>query len=183
MPHLSSRRWTRRSVLVLGAGSAALMLGRTPASGLAVTVGGFSFAVPDTVRPVPADPSLGQGWQWLGRLDQPSAGPRAATVVLARADIASIDPQEVIGLLLASSTAGFLPRLQLGARRVRSMPGGGDQTRIDLRYVAGRSLPFHGTMLVATRPEPPAAALVMVGDDDLTAGTIDEVLDSARWLS
>ena len=183
MPYLSSRRWTRRSVLVLGAGSAALMLGRTPARGLAVTVGGLSFAVPDTIRSVPADPSLGQGWQWLGRLDQPSAGRGAATVVLARADIASIDPQEVIGLLLASSTAGFLPGLQLGARRVRSMPGGGDQTRIDLRYAAGRALPFHGTMLVATRAEPPAAALVMVGDDDLTAGTIDEVLDSARWLS
>ena len=28
-------------------------------------------------------------------------------------------------------------------------------------------------MLVATRPEPPAAVLVMVGDDALTAGTID----------
>ena len=183
MSYLTSGRWTRRSVLALGFGSAALLLGSTPARGLAVTVGGLSFAVPETIRPVVADASLGQGWQWQGRQDQPSAGRRAATVVLARADIASIDPQEVIGLLLASSTAGFLPGLQLGARRDRSMPGGGDQTRIDLRYVAARSLEFHGTVLVATRPEPPAAALVMVGDDDLTAGTIDGVLDSARWLS
>ena len=182
MPDLSSRRWTRRSVLALGAGSTILLLGSTPARGLAVTVGALSFSVPETIRPVPDDSSLGQGWQWRGRLDQPSAH-RAATVVLARADIASVDPQEVIGLLLASSTAGFLPGLQLGARRARPMPGGGDQTRIDLRYVAGRDLPFHGTVLVATHPEPPAAALVIVGDDDLTAGTIDGVLDSARWLS
>lgn len=182
MSYLSSGKWTRRSVLALGAGSAALMLGSTPARGLTVTVGGLSFAVPDTIRPVPGDLSLGRGWQWLGRQDQPAAGHRPATVVLARADIASIDPHEVIGLLLAHSAAGFLPGLQLGARRVRSMPGG-DQTRIDLRYLAARSVEFHGTILVATRPQPPAAALLVVGDDDLTAGTIEEVLDSARWLS
>ncbi len=183
MPDLNSHRWTRRSVLGLSAGSAILLLGGTPAHGLDVTVGGLSFAVPDTIRPAPADSSLGEGWQWLGRLDQASPGQRAATVVLARADIGSIDPQEVLGLLFASSVAAFLPGLQLGARRVRLMPGGGDQTRIDLRYLAARDPPFHGTILVATRAEPPAAALVMVGDDGLTAGTIDGVLDSARWLS
>ena len=103
--------------------------------------------------------------------------------MLARADVFSVDPQEVVGLLLASSVVGSMPGLQLGARRVRSMPGGGDQTRVDVRYLAGRDLPFHGTILVATRPEPPAAVLAMVGNDDLTAGTIDGVLDSARWLS
>jgi hypothetical protein len=63
------------------------------------------------------------------------------------------------------------------------MPGGGDQTRIDLAYAAAQALPFHGTLLVATRPEPPAAVLVMVGSDALTAGTIDGVLDSAEWRS
>ena len=183
MPDLNSASWTRRSVLALGAGSAILLLGGTPAHGLSVTVGGLSFTVPDTIRPMPADSSLGHGWQWLGRLDQASPGHRAAVVVLARADIDSIDPQEVLGLLFASSIAGFLPGLQLGARRVRSMPGGGDQTRIDLRYLAGRDLPFHGAILVATRPEPPAGALLIAGDDELTAGTIDGVLDSARWLS
>jgi hypothetical protein len=181
--HLSPSRWTRRSVLAFGVGSAALLLAGTPARALAVTVGGLSFAVPETIRPVVGDLSLGQGWQWLGRHDQPAADRRAATVVLARADIASTDPHEVIGLLLANSAAGFMPGLQLGARRIRSMPGGGDQTRIDLRYVAARSVEFHGTILVATRSDPPAAALVVVGDDDLTAGTIDGVLDSARWLS
>jgi hypothetical protein len=183
VPDLNAHRWTRRSVLALGAGSAILLLGGTPAHGLNVTVGGLSFTVPDTIRPAPTDSSLGRGWQWLGHLDQATPGHRAALVVLARADIASIDPQEILGLLFASSIAGFLPGLQLGARRVRSMPGGGDQTRIDLRYLAGRDLPFHGTILVATRAEPPAAALAIVGDDDLTAGTIDGVLDSARWLS
>jgi hypothetical protein len=183
VPHLSARSWSRRSVLVLGVGSAALLLGTTPARALTVTVGGLSFAVPDTIQPVPDDQSLGQGWQWLGRLGQQPAGHRAATVVLARADIASVDPQEVIGLLLANSTAGFMPGLEVGTRRVRSMPGGGDQTRIDVGYLAGRNLPYHGTVLVATRAEPPAAALVIIGDNDLTAGTIDGVLDSARWLS
>jgi hypothetical protein len=183
MPDVTSRRWTRRSVLALGAGSAILLLGAPPARGLTVTVGGLSFAVPDTIRQVPADFSLGQGWQWLGCLDSPSAAGRAATVVLARADIASIDPHEVLNLLLASSTAGSLPGLQLGAVRVRAMPGGGDQTRIDVRYLASRDLPFHGTILIATRAEPPAATLVILGDDRLTAGTIDGVLDSARWLS
>jgi hypothetical protein len=38
-------------------------------------------------------------------------------------------------------------------------------------------------MLIATRPEPPAAVLVVVGSEALTAGTIDGVLDSARWRS
>jgi hypothetical protein len=183
VPDLNSRRWTRRSVLVLAAGSAALLLGSTPARGVTVTVGGLSFSVPDSVTSVPAGSSLGQGWQWLGRADQPSLGGRAATVVLARADIASIDPEEVLGLLLASLAAGLMPGLQLGARRARPMPGGGVQTRIDLRYLAGHDLPFHGRVLVATRPKPPAAVLVVLGDDDLTAGTIDGVLDSARWLS
>ena len=183
MSDLTSRTWTRRSMLALAAGSATLLLGSTPARGVAVTVAGLSFSVPDSITPVPADSALGQGWQWQGRADQPSLGGRAATVVLARADIASVDPQEVIGLLLASSSAGWLPELQLGTPRVRSMPGGGDQTRIDVRYLAGRDLPFHGTILVATRAEPPAAVLAMVGDDDLTAGTVDAVLDSARWLS
>ena len=172
-------------MLALGAGSAALLLTRTPAEGVPVAVGELSFTVPDTVRPVPpaVRSVLGVGWQWRGRGESPDADGRAAPVVLARADLASIDPQEILSLLLASAAAGSLPGLELGARRVRSMPGGGDQTRIDLAYAVARSLPFHGTMLIATRPEPPAAVLVMVGSNALTAGTIDGVLDSARWRS
>ena len=105
-------------------------------------------------------------------------------MVLARADLASIDPQEVIGLLLASSTAGLLPGLR--ARRPAGhgrCPAAATRPGSTCATSPARSLPFHGTMLVATRPEPPAAVLVVVGDDDLTAGTIDGVLDSARWLS
>ncbi len=189
MPDLATapaaRRWTRRSVLALGAASASLLLMRTPAQGAPITVGDLSFTVPDTVRPVPpaGSTSLGLGWQWRGRGDSPTSDGRAAPVVLARADLASIDTQEIVGLLLANAVAGSLPGLELGPRRVRSMPGGGDQTRIDLAYAAARALPFHGTMLIATRPEPPAAVLVVVGSEALTAGTIDGVLDSARWRS
>ena len=54
MPDLSARRWTRRSVLVLGAASAGLLLARTPAEGVPITVGELSFTVPDTIRPVRA---------------------------------------------------------------------------------------------------------------------------------
>ncbi len=178
----AARRWTRRSVLALGAASAGLLLARTPAAGVPITVGELSFTVPDTVRPM-GGTVLGLGWQWRGRGESPTGDDRAAPVVLARADIASIDPQEIVGLLLANAAAGSLPGLELGARRVRSMPGGGDQTRIDLAYAVARSLPFHGTLLIATRPEPPAAVLVVLGSEALTAGTIDGVLDSARWRS
>ena len=185
-PTLGVRRLTRRSVLALGVTSAGLLLARTPAEGaVVISVGELSFTVPDTIRPVPAASatSLGRGWQWSGRGEPPGPDDRTAPVVLARADLASVDPQEITGLLLANAAAGLLPGLELGANRVRSMPGGGDQTRIDLAYAVAPSLPFHGTMLIATRPEPPAAVLVMVGSDALTAGVIDGVLDSARWGS
>ena len=183
MSDLTARRGTRRSLLAVGVASTGLLLARTPAHGVPITVGELSFTVPDTVRPVPAAglDAFGRGWQWRGRGAPPSADGRAAPVVLARADIASTDPQEILGLLLANAAAGSLPGLEVGDRRVRSMPGGGDQTRIDLAYAVARSVPFHGTMLIATREEPPAAVLVVVGSEALTAGTIDGVLDSARW--
>lgn len=186
MPDLTlpGRRWTRRAVLVLGAGAVGLLLARTPARAGAVTVGGLSFTVPDEIRPVDSGgTALGAGWQWQGRGDGSDPDRRAAPVVLARADIASVDPQEVIGLLLASATAGQLPGLELRGRRARPMPGGGDQTRLDLAYAAAPSLPFHGTLLIATRPEPPAAVLAVLGGDGLTAGTVEQILDSARWVT
>jgi hypothetical protein len=185
VPDLTAGRWTRRSALALGVAAAGLLVARTPAEGAVITVGELSFTVPDTIRPVAPTgvTALGVGWQWRGRGQAPTADYRVAPVVLARADLASVDPQEITGLLLASSVTGSLPGLELGARRVRSMPGGGEQTRIDLAYAVARSLPFHGTLLIATRPEPPAAVLVVVGSDTLTAGTIDGVLDSARWQS
>jgi hypothetical protein len=182
-PTLGVRRWTRRSVLALGVASAGILLARTPAQGAVISVGELSFTVPDTIRSVPGTggTSVGLGWQWCGRGQPPGPDDRAAPVVLARADLASVDPQEITGLLLANAATGLLPGLELGASRTRSMLGGGDQTRIDLAYAVAPSLPFHGTMLIATRPEPPAAVLVMIGSDALTAGVIDGVLDSARW--
>jgi hypothetical protein len=180
---LTAHRWARRSLLAVGAASVGLLLAGTPARGMPITVGELSFTVPETVRPVSAAglDAFGRGWQWRGRGALPGVDGRAAPVVLARADIASIDPQEILGLLLATAAAGSLPGLELGNRRVRSMPGGGDQTRIDLGYAVARALPFHGTILIATRAEPPAAVLVVVGSEALTAGTIDGILDSAQW--
>ena len=166
-----------------GGGVGRLLLARTPAEGAPITVGELSFTVPDTVRsvPVPAGTSVGLGWQWRGRGESPTSDDRAAPVVLARADLASVDPQEIAGLLLANAVDRVAARA--GARRQPDPvdAGGGDQTRIDLAYAVAPSLPFHGTMLIATRPEPPAAVLVSLGSDALTAGIIDGVLDSARW--
>ena len=104
-------------------------------------------------------------------------------MVLARADIASIDPQEFWGCCSPARSQRSLPGLELGARRVRSMPGGGDQTRIDLATLAARdaAVPRHDAGC-----DPAGAAgggAGVVGDDGLTAGTIDGVLDSARWRS
>ncbi len=114
-------------------------------------------------------------------MPRPSSPPSA--VLLARADLPSVEPEEVIALLLAGSATGRLPQLEWGARRDRAMPGGGDQTRIDVRYSVSRRLTYHGAILVATRPQPPAGVLVVLGDDTLTAGTVDALLDSARWRS
>ena len=37
-------------------------------------------------------------------------------MVLARADLASVDPQEITGLLLANAATGLLPGLELGGQ-------------------------------------------------------------------
>jgi hypothetical protein len=169
---------TRRAVLVLGVGAAATLTGASAATAASVVVGSLTFAVPsEIVRS--ADDMLGRHWQWQGR--DTSSDARAQTVVLARGDLSSTDPEEILGLVLAGSGSGLLPGLALGTQRRRSMPGGGDQLRIDVSYTASRGVTYHGTMLVATRSDPPAGLLVVLGDARLTAGTIDGVLDSARW--
>lgn len=170
--------WTRRALLALAAGASAALAGARPAQAALVTVGSLTFAVPTEVVST-ADETLGAHWQWRGRDSSPDQ--RAQTVVLARADLASTDAEEVLGLVLAGSGAGLLPGLTVGTRRTRSMPGGGDQLRVDVGYAASRGYLYHGTMLVATRREPPAGLILVLGRDLLTAGTIDGVLDSARW--
>lgn len=179
-----TRTTTRRGFLALGLGATtglALAGSTQPASAATVTVGGLQFDVPDDVRPAPALAELGgASWQWRGVRGAP-AGP-GFMVVLARADLASTDGGEVVGLLLSEGLAGHLPGLVVESRRSRSMPGGGEQLRLDLGYgVAPRSR--RGTVLVATRDRPSAAVLVVLGDDTLTAGDVSGVLDSARWAS
>jgi hypothetical protein len=183
MPDVISQvPWARRSVLVLGLSAVGLLVTRTAALATAVTVGGLSFEVPETIRPTVPGPAMGQGWQWCGVREGGSAD-RPATIVLARADLASTEPEEILGPLLAGSTTGLTPGLVIGGSRRRAMPGGGDQTRMEVSYAASTGRIYHGTLLVATRPEPPGGLLVVLGDDTLTAGTMNGVLDSARWVS
>ena len=75
------------------------------------------------------------------------------------------------------------PGLSVEVRRSRETPGGGDQLRLDLSYAAPGAGMLSGTLLVAARPRPPAAALVVLGDGTLTAQDLATVLDSARWVS
>lgn len=182
MPRRSGpgRRWTRRSALALGLAAASTVWLPRTAGAAPITVGDLTFTVPAEIDAVPPDDALGRNWQWQGQTS--SSGSLPATAVLARADLASTDPEEVLGLVLAGSAAGFLPGLSLTGRRTRPMPGGGDQARINLAYAARSDLAYHGTLLIATREQAPSALLVVLGDDQLTAGTIDGVLESARWL-
>lgn len=172
--------WTRRTVLGVGLGAVGALVLPGTAGATEVTVGALSFTVGPEIGPVPADDVYGRSWQWLGR---DLGAPRPGTVVLARADLMSTDAEEILGLLLAGSVAASPAGLLAGERRGRSMPGGGEQTRVNVQYTAARQLTYHGTLLIATRPEPPAVVLVVVGDERLTAGVIDGVLDSARWRS
>jgi hypothetical protein len=146
-----------------------------------VRIGDLAFDIPGTVVETPPDSFVGSWWQWSGRTTGSALVPDM--VVLARADLPSTDPEEILGLALASSAAGSPAQLQVGTTRPRSMPGGGQQTRLSLTYDLGNRMSYHGTMLIATRSAPPAALLVVLGGDPLTANTIDALLGSARWLS
>ncbi len=155
--------------------------GGSAATATPVRVGGLSFAVPDGFQPGTSELSLGQGWTYSAV--RAGAGvERPSAVVLARADLSSVVPEEIISALFASSINGLLPSLQIGRSRTRSMVGGGEQRRLEVQYAVSRGAPFHGTVMVLTRSLPAAGLLVVLGDDTLTAGTIDGVLDSARWL-
>jgi hypothetical protein len=184
---VTAHRWSRRSTLALGVGILGLTLAPRPAQGVPVTVNGLAFTAPQSVQPVAPDAALGRGWQWQGQ--QRGTGSAPATVVLARADLASTDAEEVLGLLLASAATGVLPELALSGDRTRDMPGGGQQSRVNLRYLYSPGtarLPgpaLHGTLLIAVRDRAPAGVLAVLGDDTLAASTIEAVLESARWLT
>ena len=175
-------RASRRTFLALGVATAGLALAGSPAraAGVEVVVGELAFDVPPEVRPQPAGPTTGgPSWTWRGSRE-PAGG---AFLVLARADLESTDAEEVVGWLLAAGLAGALPGLTLQAGRTRSTPGGGEQVRLAVGYQAAPGVRRAGTLLVATRPAGPAGALLVLGDDGLTAGEVAAVLDSARWVS
>jgi hypothetical protein len=179
---MSARRWTRRSLLGM-AGLATLTVAVRPWSATAatITVGGLIFDVPADVIPGgTSEVALGRGWQWTGRTS--GATTPAAMAVLARADLAATDADEVLGLVLATSVTGRLPALVLDVARTRPMPGGGGQTRVDLAYGADATARCHGSLLIAIRPREPAALVAVLGNNSLSAGRIDAVLDSVRWL-
>lgn len=167
----SLRVWSRRAVLAVGL--AALVPGRASAA-TGVRVGDLSMIIPPSVSQVD-DPELGAGWQWqgvAGRPEQPSM------IILARADLPSIDAREVLAALLSTGIAGGVPVAHTPPEP-RSMPGG-KQVRTVLT-LAGRR-PYRGAMLITTRDEPPAGAVVVLGDDSLTAQSIDAVLESVQWV-
>lgn len=181
----SRNRWSRRAALGLGLGLvAAAGLPHRAEAGL-VSVGELQFTTPPTITPpgtmtAPGTvPVVGAGWQWVGQSG--STGGVPATVVLARNDLAATDATEVLGLLLAGSVNGLLPDLALQPSRSRAMPGGGEQTRVDVAYTVATQVTYHGTVLIATRERTPAGLLAVLGIDALTAGGIEGILSSARW--
>lgn len=182
---MTTGRWTRRSALVLGLSAVGLCLAVDPAPAdvRPVSLGDLTFDVPTDVRPAAQLPGITRPWAWQGTASV-SPGAPPSTIVLARADLASTDAEEVLGLLLAGTVGGQLPGLVTQPRRTRALVGGrGEQLRVDLSYAAASDLTYRGTVLIATRPARPAAVLVVLGDDSLTAGAVSAVLDSLRWTS
>jgi hypothetical protein len=188
---MTARRWARRLVLGLCLFALAGIEHPSTAAAAPVSVGDLTFTVPVTISERSTSPStglgqvaqisFGDGWQWVGHTA--ATGPLPSTVVLARTDLAAIDAGELLGLVLAGSATGMLPDLRLTNPRIRPMPGSGEQTRIGIEYSTGAGVIYHGELLIATRPTPPAALLVVLGNEDLTAATVDSILESARWRS
>ena len=172
---------TRRAALIAGV---AVALGSTlpprPAQADEITVGDLVFEVPTGV--VPADPGdpLGRNWQWRGRTDDSQISPRG--VVLARSDLATAEPVEVLGLLLASTAAGLLPDVQLASRRGRVVQGS-QQTRFAVAYALDRTRRYGGELVIAARPDGTSGLVVVLGDGTVPTSFFADVLDSVRWRS
>lgn len=170
---------TRRAALGLTvAATAGLLIGTRPAAAADLAVGDLTLSVPDGVAPAPAEAALGLDWQWRGRTVGSPGSPRG--LVLVRADLATTEPAEVLGLLLASGAAGLLPNLRLTGRRSRDMTGG-IQTRVGLSYALDAGRRYGGEVLIATRDRPLAGLVVGLTDGSLPASFVSEVLDSVRW--
>lgn len=176
-----TRILSRRAALVAGVTVAAGLTVRSrPARAAEITVGDLVLTVPAGV--VPADPgdALGRSWQWRGRTDDSQISPRG--VVLARADLETAEPVEVLGLLLASTAAGLLPDVRLASRRSR-MVQGGQQTRYALSYALDRTRRYGGELVIAARPEGTSGLVVVLGDATVPTSFFADVLDSVRWRS
>ena len=120
------RAVSRRTVLALGLVVAAGLAVPVPrAEAAEIIVGDLRLEVPPDV--VPADPTdpFGRNWQWRGRTDDSQLSPRG--IVLARADLATFEPVEVLGLLLA----GTAIRTAAPAAAVRSSEPGRRRQRAD----------------------------------------------------
>ncbi|MFC7624058.1 hypothetical protein [Microlunatus sp. GCM10028923] len=170
------RRWTRRAALGLGLAGAGAVIGSPPATAAGVSLGRFTFDVQSSIRP--QDPPSA-GWQWQGQLIEDNV---ASILILARADLTGTEPQEALGLLLASGIGGWLPELTTGPARARATQDGspGLRSPIGFRPEPGRR--YRGTVLITSNGGS-TAILAVLGTDRLTAGRIDQVLDSARWSS
>ena len=173
------RAVSRRTALALGLVAAAgLAVPVRRAEAAEITVGDLRLEVPPDV--VPADPTdpFGRNWQWRGRTDDSQLSPRG--IVLARADLATSEPVEVLGLLLAGTASGLLPQLQLSGRRSRVVDAS-EQTRIGLSYATERGRRYAGELLIAARTEAPSGLVVVLGDDSLPTSFVSGVLGSVRW--
>ncbi len=170
---------SRRAALAVGLVAAAgLALRPEPARAGDIGVGDLVLVVPPDV--VPADPaeSLGRGWQWRGRTDDGQIVPRG--VVLARSDLDTAEPVEVLGLLLAGTASGLLPDIRVTGRRSRLVEGG-QQTRMALSYAFGRDRRYTGEMLIAARADAPSGLVMVLGDATVPSSFVAGVLDSVRW--
>lgn len=174
-----SRTLTRRTALAIGlAAAAAVTVGSRVARASEVTVGDLVLEVPAAVVPADSGDGLGRGWQWRGRTDDGQIVPRG--VVLARADLDTAEPVEVLGLLLSGTAAGLLPGIQLTGRRSGPVPGTG-QTRVAVSYALDSTRRYSGELLIAARPDAPSGLVVVLGDGTVPSSFVAGVLDSVRW--
>lgn len=172
----------RRTALALGIGSLVGLGLRTPTAGAAeIAVGDLTFTVPTNVAAASADEDLGRNWQWRGRTDDGQLRPSG--VVLARADLVTDEPIEILGLLLASTASGLLPSIRLTGRRSRTQSDGVQQARVGLSYAVAEHLRYTGELAISPRPGATSGLIVALSDGTLSTSFVTSVLDSIRWRS
>lgn len=170
-----SSSFPRRTLLAGTAAAAALLAGSTPARAADARAGDLSFRVPSAVlAKTPAPP-----WQWYG--EQPGgSGPVAS--VSARGDLQGASPQELQTALFAPQLTGHLPGLEFDTAQLSSLADT-VQLRQPFSYQASPGVRHTGVALMMSQAER-AGLLVVVGDSRVvTAGMVDGILGSARFIS